>query len=73
MAHALLTRAVRVIDRFAELSGVCVAWLMVPLIAAVVYEVVARYAFDAPTVWSFDVKYMLVRPDVSAPLENLKQ
>jgi TRAP-type mannitol/chloroaromatic compound transport system permease small subunit len=59
MAHALLTRAVRVIDRFAELCGVVVAWLMVPLIGAVVYEVVARYAFDAPTIWSFDVTYML--------------
>jgi TRAP-type mannitol/chloroaromatic compound transport system permease small subunit len=59
MAHAMLTGAVRVIDRFAELCGVAVAWLLVPLIAAVVYEVVARYAFDAPTIWSFDVTYML--------------
>ena len=59
MAYAVLTRAVRAIDRFAELCGVAVAWLMVPLIGAVVYEVVARYAFDAPTTWSFDVTYML--------------
>ena len=54
-----MERAVRAIDRFAELSGVAVAWLMVPLIFAVVYEVVARYAFAAPTLWSFDVTYML--------------
>src|ERR687892_1463820 len=54
-----VARAVRTIDRFAELCGVAIAWLMVPLIAAVVYEVVARYAFDAPTIWSFDVTYML--------------
>ena len=59
MAYGLLTHAVRWIDRFAELCGVAVAWLMVPLMAAVVYEVVARYAFNAPTVWSFDVSYML--------------
>jgi TRAP-type mannitol/chloroaromatic compound transport system permease small subunit len=59
MAHALLERAVRTIDRFAELCGVAIAWLMVPLVAAVVYEVVARYAFAAPTIWSFDVTYML--------------
>jgi len=59
MAHAFLARAVRAIDRFAELCGVAIAWLMVPLAAAVVYEVVARYAFDAPTIWSFDVTYML--------------
>jgi TRAP-type mannitol/chloroaromatic compound transport system permease small subunit len=56
---AFLPAAVRVIDRFAELTGVLFAWLMVPLIAAVVYEVVARYAFNAPTVWAFDVTYML--------------
>lgn len=59
MAYGLLTQTVRTIDRFAEICGVAVAWLMVPLMAAVVYEVVARYAFNAPTVWSFDVSYML--------------
>src|SRR5919109_646012 len=59
MAHGFLARGVRVLDRFAELCGVAIAWLMVPLVAAVVYEVVARYAFNAPTIWSFDVTYML--------------
>lgn len=54
-----VARAVRTIDRFAELCGVAIAWLMVPLMTAVVYEVVARYAFDAPTLWSFDITYML--------------
>ena len=55
----LLARMVHGIDRVAEICGVAIAWLMVPLMAAVVYEVVARYAFDAPTAWSFDVTYML--------------
>src|SRR5688572_25099605 len=59
MAYAFLGGAVRAVDRFAELGGVAIAWLMAPLIAAVVYEVVARYAFAAPTIWSFDVTYML--------------
>jgi TRAP-type mannitol/chloroaromatic compound transport system permease small subunit len=54
-----LRPAVRAIDRFAELCGIAFAWLMVPLVAAVVYEVVARYGFNAPTIWSFDVTYML--------------
>ena len=35
------------------------AWLNVPLVLAVAYEVIARYAFNAPTIWSFDVTYML--------------
>jgi TRAP-type mannitol/chloroaromatic compound transport system permease small subunit len=59
MAYPQLERGVRLIDRFAELSGVAIAWLMVPLIGAVVYEVVARYVFAAPTLWAFDITYML--------------
>jgi TRAP-type mannitol/chloroaromatic compound transport system permease small subunit len=59
MLWSVVVTAVRAIDRFAELCGVAIAWLMVPLVAAVVYEVVARYAFAAPTIWSFDVTYML--------------
>ena len=30
-----------------------------PLVLAVSYEVFARYVFNAPTIWSFDVTYML--------------
>ncbi len=54
-----LIRIVRRIDRFTDTTGVWIAWLNVPLVLAVSYEVVARYAFDAPTIWSFDVTYML--------------
>ena len=49
----------RVIDRFTDVVGLGVAWLNVPLVLAVAYEVIARYAFNAPTIWSFDVTYML--------------
>jgi len=51
-------RIVRVIDKFTDTTGTWVAWLNVPLVLAVVYEVFARYAFNAPTIWSFDVTYM---------------
>jgi len=54
-----LVRLVRAIERFTDWSGAIVAWLTVPLIAAVGYEVVARYAFDAPTIWAYDSIYML--------------
>src|SRR6266700_7903541 len=56
---ASLIKAVRVIDKFTDTTGVWVAWLNIPLVLAVSYEVIARYAFDAPTIWSFDVTYML--------------
>jgi TRAP-type mannitol/chloroaromatic compound transport system permease small subunit len=51
-------RVVRIIDKFTDTTGTWVAWLNVPLVFAVVYEVGARYAFNAPTIWSFDVTYM---------------
>jgi TRAP-type mannitol/chloroaromatic compound transport system permease small subunit len=54
-----LIKAVRVIDKFTDTTGVWVAWLNVPLVLAVAYEVIARYFFHAPTIWSFDVTYML--------------
>ena len=52
-------RLVRIIDKFTDTTGVWVAWLNVPLVLAVAFEVVSRYLFDAPTIWSFDVTYML--------------
>jgi TRAP-type mannitol/chloroaromatic compound transport system permease small subunit len=54
-----LIKAVRIIDKFTDTTGVWVAWLNVPLVLAVAYEVIARYFFHAPTIWSFDVTYML--------------
>ena len=54
-----LGKLVRSIDRFTDTTGVWIAWLNLPLVLAVSYEVIARYAFNAPTVWSYDVSYML--------------
>lgn len=39
--------------------GKAAAWLIVPLIGALVYEVVARYGFNNPTMWAYDITYML--------------
>ena len=55
----VLVKAVRMIDKFTDVTGTWVAWLNVPLVVAVAYEVIARYVFDAPTLWSFDITYML--------------
>jgi TRAP-type mannitol/chloroaromatic compound transport system permease small subunit len=54
-----LVAIVRFVDRIADWSGEIFCWLIVPLVAAMTYEVIARYAFNAATVWSFDVAYML--------------
>jgi TRAP-type mannitol/chloroaromatic compound transport system permease small subunit len=54
--HILVVRA---IDKFTDTTGTWVAWLNLPLVAVVAYEVFLRYAFNAPTIWSFDLTYML--------------
>src|SRR2546422_577618 len=54
-----LIKTVRAIDKFTDTTGTWIAWLNVPLVLAVAYEVIARYLFNAPTIWSFDVTYML--------------
>ena len=51
-----LTRA---LDAVTRTVGRVVAWLIIPMVASLVYEVTARYAFDAPTVWAYDMTYML--------------
>ena len=54
-----LAAFVRAMDRFAEWCGLAFCWLILPLVAGITYEVFARYVFRAPTVWSYDVAYML--------------
>jgi TRAP-type mannitol/chloroaromatic compound transport system permease small subunit len=54
-----LLKTIRIIDAFSEWTGKAVAWLVVPMVLALTYEVVARYGFNAPTIWAFDVTYML--------------
>ena len=50
----------RFLDRMTGTTGAMVAWLVIPLIFASCYEVVSRYVFDAPTVWAFEVGYMVM-------------
>lgn len=47
------------IDRLSTFIGKTFAWSVLVLTFAVVYEIVARYAFRAPTSWAYDVSYML--------------
>ncbi|MCS6879112.1 MAG: TRAP transporter small permease subunit [Geminicoccaceae bacterium] len=54
-----LVRIVRTIDRLTLSTGAIFCWLVVPLVGAMVYEVFARYLFNRPTIWAFDVSYML--------------
>ncbi|MBI2206384.1 MAG: TRAP transporter small permease subunit [Candidatus Rokubacteria bacterium] len=47
------------IDAIGRHTGTIVGVLILPLVVALTYEVFARYAFHAPTVWAYDISYML--------------
>ena len=47
------------IDTFTELTGNVVAWLSVPLVLIVFWEVFSRYVLNTPTDWAYDMSYML--------------
>ncbi|WP_108659798.1 TRAP transporter small permease subunit [Acuticoccus kandeliae] len=48
------------IGRISLWSGRIAALLVLPLVLAMVYEVLSRYLFDAPTQWAFEVSYMMM-------------
>ncbi len=52
-------RTIKVIDTFTDWTGRTVAWVCVPLALVVFWEVIARFFFDAPTIWAYDMSYML--------------
>ncbi|MGI9333873.1 MAG: TRAP transporter small permease subunit [Gammaproteobacteria bacterium] len=48
------------VERWVRFFGHAGAWVIIILIAAMVYEVVSRYFFGSPTRWAFEVAYMLM-------------
>jgi TRAP-type mannitol/chloroaromatic compound transport system permease small subunit len=58
-APKALVATVRALDGLALWSGRVFCWLIVPLVVGLTYEVIARYVFHAPTIWAYDVAYML--------------
>ena len=47
------------IDKFSKWVGNIVCWILVPLIFAMTYEVLARKLFHAPTIWAYDISRFL--------------
>jgi TRAP-type mannitol/chloroaromatic compound transport system, small permease component len=47
------------IDKFSKLVGSIVCWILMPLIFAMTYEVLARKLFLAPTIWAYDISRFL--------------
>ncbi len=58
-APPALAKAIRIIDGISILSGKAVGWLILPMVFSLVYEVFARYLFNAPTIWASDISQIL--------------
>ena len=54
-----LLKIIKRIDTFTEWTGKAVSWMILPMVFGLTYEVIARYGFNAPTIWAFDMTYML--------------
>ncbi|MEO8303968.1 MAG: TRAP transporter small permease subunit [Betaproteobacteria bacterium] len=49
----------RALDAVTRVVGKAIAWLIVPMVLSLVWEVTARYLFNAPTEWAYDMTFML--------------
>jgi len=55
-----LVAVIRFIDYWiGEWSGRIFAWFIIPMCFGLVYEVFARYLFNAPTIWAYELTYQL--------------
>ena len=54
-----LKKMMKIIDAISESTGRIVGWIAAPMIVALIYEVFARYVFHRPTIWSYEITYMI--------------
>lgn len=50
---------VRIIERITGSVGFITSLIIIPLIVATCYEVFSRYVFGAPTIWAFEMGYII--------------
>ncbi len=54
-----MSKSIINIDKFSKRVGSVVCWILMPLIFAMTYEVLARKLFLAPTIWAYDISRFL--------------
>jgi TRAP-type mannitol/chloroaromatic compound transport system permease small subunit len=53
-----MNRLFNLVDAFSKMLSWIAQFVTVILVISMIYEVVARYVFGAPTIWAFDISYM---------------
>jgi TRAP-type mannitol/chloroaromatic compound transport system permease small subunit len=56
---AALLRSIAMLEYPSIVVAKLAAWVILPMTGSLVYEVVSRYIFDKPTVWAYDMTYMM--------------
>jgi TRAP-type mannitol/chloroaromatic compound transport system permease small subunit len=51
----LAANSIKYIDGLSIWTGKTISWLVLPMLFALMYEVIMRYLFRAPTIWAMDV------------------
>lgn len=55
----VLGKVFHIIDMISEWSGKLVSFLLLPLMAFIVYDVLMRYVFNRPTDWAHELSYLM--------------
>ncbi|MGI9525254.1 MAG: TRAP transporter small permease subunit [Hyphomicrobiaceae bacterium] len=55
----MIERLVKGIESLSMFIGYIGAWVIAPLVLSMVWEVLARHLFNAPTYWAYEIGYML--------------
>lgn len=55
----MIERLIKGIEAISTSIGCIGGWVIAPLIGSMVYEVLARHLFNAPTFWAYEIAYML--------------
>jgi len=54
-----LKNFIKKIEHFTKWQGYIFCWLIFPLVFVLVYEVISRFIFGSPTIWAYDLTYLL--------------
>ena len=60
-----MERYIRLADKLSAWFGKAFAWCVMVMTVGVGYEVFARYLFNRPTAWAFDLTYMISKDSLA--------
>jgi TRAP-type mannitol/chloroaromatic compound transport system permease small subunit len=54
-----MNRFIKTVEQISEWSGKGISLLVIPLTGVILYEILLRYLFGAPTIWAHEVAQMI--------------